>query len=92
MSDKKLEEILRVISLCASIQSSSANPFEVDIIEKLQILKKHLPDWEFLDELLLDSEAIFHSGYHKGPDTRYALIISLESTEHLDDWVRSRLP
>ena len=59
MSDKKLEEILRVISLCASIQSSSANPFEVDIIEKLQILKKHLPDWEFLDELLLDSEAIY---------------------------------
>jgi len=59
LSDKKLEEILRVISLCASIQSSSANPFEVDIIEKLQILKKHLPDWEFLDELLLDSEAIY---------------------------------
>src|SRR5437016_6698693 len=59
LSDKKLEEILRVISLCASIQSSSADPFEVNIIEKLQILKKHLPDWEFLDELLLDSEALY---------------------------------
>jgi len=59
LGDKKLEDLLRVISLCASIQSSSANPFEVDIIEKLQILKKHLPDWEFLDELLLDSEAIY---------------------------------
>src|SRR5437667_5437825 len=59
MGDKKLEDLLRVISLCASIQSSSANPFEVDIMEKLQVLKKHLPDWEFLDELLLDCEALY---------------------------------
>jgi len=59
MGDKKLEDLLRVISLCQSIESSSANPFEVDIMEKLQVLKKHLPDWEFLDELLLDSEALY---------------------------------
>jgi hypothetical protein len=43
-------------------------------------------------QVMIDSEALFHSGYHKGPDTRYALIISVESTEHLDDWVRSQLP
>src|SRR2546422_913890 len=59
MGDKKLEDLLRVISLCQSIESSSANPFEVDIMENLQVLKKHLPDWEFLDELLLDSEALY---------------------------------
>ncbi len=58
--DEKLEDLLRVISLCRSIQSSSANPFEIDIIDKLLVLKKHLPDWEFLDDLLLDSEAILH--------------------------------
>jgi hypothetical protein len=34
------------------------NPFEVDIKEKLIILKKHLPEWKLLDELLLDSEAL----------------------------------
>ncbi len=34
------------------------NPFEVDIKEKLAILKKHLPEWKLLDELLLDSEAL----------------------------------
>ncbi len=56
--DKKLEEILRLIELCRSVASSSANPFEVNIREKLQILKKRLPDWKFLDELLLDSEAL----------------------------------
>jgi len=43
-------------------------------------------------QVLVDSEAVFHSGYHKGPETRYGLIISLESTEHLDAWVRSQLP
>ena len=59
MGDNKLEEILRVISLCQSITSSSANPFEVNILDKILILKKHLPDWEFLDELLLDSEALY---------------------------------
>ncbi len=40
------------------VQSSSANPFEVNILEKILVLKKHLPEWEFLDELLLDSEAL----------------------------------
>jgi len=56
--DKKLEDILRLIELCKSVASSSANPFEVNIREKLLILKKQLPEWKFLDELLLDSEAL----------------------------------
>src|SRR5438105_10362740 len=56
--DKKLEDILRLIELCRMVQSSSVNPFEVDIREKLLILKKHLPDWEFIDVMLKDSEAI----------------------------------
>jgi hypothetical protein len=43
-------------------------------------------------QVLVDSEALFHSGCHKGPDRRYALIVSLESTDHLDGWVRSQLP
>lgn len=58
MPDKKLEDILRVIELCRSVSSSSTNPFEVNILEKILVLKKHLPEWEFLDELLLDSEAL----------------------------------
>ena len=58
MDSKKLEDILKVIELCRSVEKSSANPFEVDIREKIALLKKHLPDWHFLDELLLDSEAM----------------------------------
>jgi hypothetical protein len=56
--DKKLEDILRLIELCRNIQSSSVNPFQVDIREKLLVLKKHLPDWNVIDVMLKDSEAM----------------------------------
>ncbi|MDA4116985.1 MAG: hypothetical protein OK455_01410 [Thaumarchaeota archaeon] len=55
---KKLEDILRLIELCRNIQSSSVNPFEVDIREKLLVLRRHLPDWDVIDVMLKDSEAL----------------------------------
>jgi hypothetical protein len=57
--DKRIEDILRVIELCRSIRLSSANPFEVDIKEKINILRRLLPDYKFLEELLLDAEALY---------------------------------
>jgi len=56
--DRKLEDILRLIELCRTVESSSVNPFEVDIREKLLVLKKHLPQWDIIDVMLKDSEAI----------------------------------
>jgi hypothetical protein len=56
--DKKLEDILRLIELCRSVQSSSVDPFQIDIREKLETLKKHLPDWHLIDVMLKDSEAM----------------------------------
>lgn len=44
--------------MCQTIQSSSVNPFEVDIREKLLMLKKHLPEWTLIDVMLKDSEAL----------------------------------
>ncbi len=57
--NKSIEDILRVIELCRSIRLSSADPFEVDIKEKINILRKLLPEYKFLDELLLDAEALY---------------------------------
>ena len=34
------------------------NPFEVDIRDKLIMLKKHLPEWKLIDVMLKDSEAL----------------------------------
>lgn len=56
--DKKLEDILRLIELCRSVQSSSVDPFQIDIREKLLTLKKHLPEWKLIDVMLMDSEAM----------------------------------
>ena len=47
-----------MIELCRDVESSSANPFDVDIREKIQILKQRLPELKLLDELLVDAEAM----------------------------------
>jgi hypothetical protein len=75
LQDEKLEDILRVIELCRSVERSSANPFDVDIREKIVLLRKHLPEWKFLDELLLDSEAMLE----------LAQIVKLQ-----DEWLKHR--
>ena len=75
MDPKKLEEILRVIELCRSVERSSADPFEVDIREKIELLRKQLPEWKFLDDLLVDSEAMLE----------LAQIVKLQ-----DEWLKHR--
>ena len=40
------------------METSSANPFDVDIKEKILLLKNRLPEWKLLEELLVDSEAM----------------------------------
>lgn len=75
MDKKQLEDLLRVIELCRSVERSSANPFDVDIREKIAVLKKHLPEWRFLDDLLLDAEALLE----------LAQIVKLQ-----DEWLKHR--
>jgi hypothetical protein len=64
-----------VIELCRDVETSSANPFDVDIREKILILKQRLPELEFLDELLVDAEAMLE----------LAQIVKLQ-----DQWLKSR--
>ncbi len=75
MEDRRLEDLLRVIELCRSVETSSANPFDVDIREKITLLNDRLPGWKFLDELLVDSEAMFE----------LAQIVKLQ-----DEWLKHR--
>ncbi|MDE1852237.1 MAG: hypothetical protein KGI38_00635 [Thaumarchaeota archaeon] len=75
MNQTKLDDYLRVIELCRDVETSSANPFDVDIREKLMILKQRLPELKFLDELLVDSEAMLE----------LSQIIKLQ-----DQWLKSR--
>jgi hypothetical protein len=43
-------------------------------------------------QAVVDSELLYHGGYHRGPGIRYALIVSLESGPALEKWVDSQLP
>jgi hypothetical protein len=43
-------------------------------------------------QVVLDSEALYHGGFHAGPQIRYAAIISVESGPALERWIGSQLP
>jgi len=74
---KKLgeEHLQRIIDLCKSVEERSLDPFLVDINDVIKIVREYFPEWDSMDELSLDSEAI----------NRLASIIKLQS-----DWVRHR--
>jgi hypothetical protein len=61
-------------------------PSEFDRRREVQI---KLPQYQ---QVLVDSEALYHGGYHSGPDTRYAVIVSVESGPALERWIESQLP
>jgi hypothetical protein len=37
-----------------------------------------------------DSEALYHGGYRAGTQTRYAVIVSVESGSALERWIQSQ--
>jgi hypothetical protein len=43
-------------------------------------------------QAIVDSELLYHGGYHHGPGTRYAVIVSLESGPALESWIETQLP
>jgi hypothetical protein len=43
-------------------------------------------------QVVVDSERLWHGGFHAGTHTRYALIASVESSPALNDWIASQLP
>lgn len=69
------EELAKIINLCQSIRIKGEDPFLVDVPQKLQVLKKLLPKWKLIEELLMDAEAM----------KEISLIVKLQS-----DWIKKR--
>ena len=69
------EHLQRIIDLCKSVEERSLDPFLVDINDVIKIVREYFPEWDSMDELSLDSEAI----------NRLASVIKLQS-----DWIRHR--
>lgn len=43
-------------------------------------------------QMVIDSQRLWHASWHPGPNPRYALIVSFESGEALNNWIQSQLP
>jgi hypothetical protein len=41
-------------------------------------------------QMVIDSQRLWHATWHPGPEPRYALIVSFESGEALDNWIKSQ--
>jgi hypothetical protein len=74
---KKLgeEHLQRIIDLCKSVEERGLDPFLVDVNDVIAIVKELFPEWDSMEELSLDAEAI----------NRLASVIKLQS-----DWIRHR--
>jgi hypothetical protein len=60
-------------------------PAEFDRKGEVQI---QLPRYQ---QAVVDSETLYHGGYHGGSHTRYAMIVSVESGPALERWISSQL-
>lgn len=74
-SEDDRERLLRIVSLCIDVERRGANPFEVEVKEVLNTLKKYLPRWEALDDFILDAEAL----------NRIASVVNLQG-----NWIKHR--
>jgi hypothetical protein len=43
-------------------------------------------------QVVVDSQWLYHGGYHHGPGTRFAVIATFESGPDLERWIDSQLP
>jgi len=59
---KKLgsEHLQRIIDLCRSVEERGLDPFTVDVDDIIAVVREYFPEWESLQELSLDAEAIHH--------------------------------
>lgn len=70
------------------------DPSSTLVLRKAEFAHKHevsvpLPQYQ---QVVVDSEAVFHGGHHAGTELRYALIVSVESGHALERWITSQLP
>ncbi|MDQ1280283.1 MAG: hypothetical protein QG670_1546, partial [Thermoproteota archaeon] len=56
--DADQERLLRIISLCLSVENRGGNPFEVEVREILEAMRRYLPNWKVFEDFNLDSEAL----------------------------------
>jgi len=74
-AEASLNRLLRIISMCRAVEQRGVNPFEVDVKESLEILRKSMPGLDSLEDLCLDAEAL----------NRLATVVKLQG-----EWLKHR--
>ncbi len=72
---RERDRLLRIISLCVAIERKGDNPFEVEVQEALETLRRYLPHWKALEDFALDAETL----------NRISSIVGLQG-----DWIKHR--
>lgn len=70
---KGREELQEIIEMCKSVENRSLDPFQIDVHQLIDVVKRYFPDWEQPEDLCLDAETLH----------RLASIIKLQS-----EWVQ----
>jgi hypothetical protein len=75
--DKKMgkEKLERIIEMCIAIENHTVDPFTLNLLEIIKVVKQYFPNWENPEELKLDAEALHH----------LATVIKMQS-----EWVKQR--
>jgi len=55
---RDLEQLLKIINLCDTVEKSDTDPFEVDVTRTLEVIKRFLSKWKETEELSLDVETL----------------------------------
>jgi len=62
MNEKKsevLDTITKIITSCKNVEERSSDPFAIDVVEGIELLRKVLPMLKNIEELSLDGEAFY---------------------------------
>jgi hypothetical protein len=73
----------------AARESASVLVMRPDEFDRKGEVRVPLPRYQ---QVVVDSAALYHGGFHAGPETRYAVIVSVESGPALERWIGSQLP
>ena len=94
-----------VLRNLAELHNAAGMDMRTDVVRIYQWFASPYPTQEEFDkasevqiplpkfqQAVVDSQALYHGGFHHGEETRYALISTFESSPEMERWIETQLP